>query len=70
MEGGRWNREAFSTNRRGLNLREVRPPQEYFEHKHDLTIEETELRQVVYVLACNDATLHVKGKLNSIIVGK
>ncbi|XP_061616399.1 adenylyl cyclase-associated protein 2 [Phyllopteryx taeniolatus] len=41
---------------------------ENFEHKHDLTIQETELRQVVYVFACNDATLHVKGKLNSIIV--
>ncbi|XP_019728228.1 adenylyl cyclase-associated protein 2 [Hippocampus comes] len=41
---------------------------EYFEHNHDLTIEETELRQVVYVLACNDTTLHVKGKLNSIVV--
>ncbi|XP_077362202.1 adenylyl cyclase-associated protein 2 isoform X1 [Festucalex cinctus] len=41
---------------------------ENFEHKHDLTIEETELRQVVYVFACNDVTLCVKGKLNSIIV--
>ncbi|XP_077599141.1 adenylyl cyclase-associated protein 2 [Stigmatopora nigra] len=41
---------------------------ENFEHKHDLLIEETELRQVVYVFACNDVTLHVKGKLNSIVV--
>ncbi|XP_037119932.1 adenylyl cyclase-associated protein 2 [Syngnathus acus] len=41
---------------------------ENFEHKHDLMIEETELRQVVYVFACSNATLHVKGKLNSIIV--
>ncbi|XP_061677073.1 adenylyl cyclase-associated protein 2 [Syngnathoides biaculeatus] len=41
---------------------------ENFQREHDLTIQETELRQVVYVFACNDVTLHVKGKLNSIIV--
>ncbi|XP_057683768.1 adenylyl cyclase-associated protein 2 [Corythoichthys intestinalis] len=41
---------------------------ENFEQKHDLLIEETELKQVVYIFACNDVTLHVKGKLNSIIV--
>ncbi|KAM9838434.1 adenylyl cyclase-associated protein 2 [Aulostomus maculatus] len=41
---------------------------ENFEQKHDLVIEETELKQVVYVFRCNNSTLQVKGKINSIIV--
>ncbi|KAM6899877.1 adenylyl cyclase-associated protein 2 [Xenentodon cancila] len=41
---------------------------EYFEQKHDLVIEETELKQVVYVFNCNNSTLQIKGKINSIIV--
>ncbi|XP_026202369.1 adenylyl cyclase-associated protein 2 [Anabas testudineus] len=41
---------------------------EYFEQKHDLIIEETELKQVVYVFSCNNSTLQIKGKINSIIV--
>ncbi|MED6248110.1 F-actin-capping protein subunit beta [Ataeniobius toweri] len=41
---------------------------ENFEQKHDLVIEETELKQVVYVFGCNNSTLKVKGKINSIIV--
>lgn len=41
---------------------------ENFEQKHDLVIEETELKQVVYVFGCNNSTLQVKGKINSIIV--
>lgn len=41
---------------------------ENFEQKHDLIIDETELKQVVYVFACNNSTLQVKGKINSIIV--
>ncbi|XP_020562995.1 adenylyl cyclase-associated protein 2 isoform X2 [Oryzias latipes] len=41
---------------------------EHFEQKHDLVIEETELKQVVYVFSCNNTTLQVKGKINSIIV--
>lgn len=44
--------------------------QENFEQKHDLVVEDTELRQVVYVFGCNGCTLQVKGKLNSIIVGE
>lgn len=44
--------------------------QEYFEQKHDLIIEETELKQVVYVFSCNNSTLQIKGKINSIIVGE
>ncbi|XP_056255167.1 adenylyl cyclase-associated protein 2 [Seriola aureovittata] len=41
---------------------------ENYEQNHDLLIEETELKQVVYVFNCNNSTLKVKGKINSIIV--
>ncbi|XP_070777734.1 adenylyl cyclase-associated protein 2 isoform X4 [Enoplosus armatus] len=41
---------------------------ENFEQKHDLLIEETELKQVVYVFSCNNSTLQIKGKINSIIL--
>ncbi|KAK5883649.1 hypothetical protein CesoFtcFv8_019952 [Champsocephalus esox] len=41
---------------------------ENFEQKHDLVIEETELKQVVYVFGCNNSTLQIKGKINSIII--
>ncbi|KAM6958940.1 adenylyl cyclase-associated protein 2 [Aplochiton taeniatus] len=41
---------------------------EYFEQNHDLVIDDTELKQVVYVFGCNNSTLQVKGKINSIIV--
>lgn len=32
-------------------------------------ISDTELKQVVYAFKCNNSTLQVKGKINSIIVG-
>ncbi|XP_071356380.1 adenylyl cyclase-associated protein 2 [Trachinotus anak] len=41
---------------------------ENFEQKHDLLIEETELKQVAYVFNCNNSTLQIKGKINSIII--
>ncbi|XP_067267366.1 adenylyl cyclase-associated protein 2 isoform X2 [Chanodichthys erythropterus] len=41
---------------------------EYQDQSRDLLIEETELRQVVYVFSCNSSTLQIKGKVNSIIV--
>ncbi|KAG7270211.1 hypothetical protein CRUP_035943 [Coryphaenoides rupestris] len=41
---------------------------ENFEQRHDLVIEDTELKQVVYIFACNNSTVQVKGKINSIIV--
>ncbi|XP_041664233.1 adenylyl cyclase-associated protein 2 [Cheilinus undulatus] len=41
---------------------------ENFEQKHDLVIEETELKQVVYVFSCNNSTVQIKGKINSIII--
>nr|XP_057903056.1 adenylyl cyclase-associated protein 2 isoform X2 [Doryrhamphus excisus]XP_057903057.1 adenylyl cyclase-associated protein 2 isoform X2 [Doryrhamphus excisus] len=41
---------------------------ENFEKKHDLLIQDTELKQVAYVFGCHDATLQIQGKLNSIIV--
>ncbi|XP_062291297.1 adenylyl cyclase-associated protein 2 [Scomber scombrus] len=41
---------------------------ENFEQNHDLVIEETELKQVVYIFGCNNSTVQVKGKINSIII--
>uniref|UniRef100_A0A8B9LRZ7 Adenylyl cyclase-associated protein n=1 Tax=Astyanax mexicanus TaxID=7994 RepID=A0A8B9LRZ7_ASTMX len=41
---------------------------EYQEQTHDLVIEETELKQVVYIFSCNNSTIQIKGKVNSIIV--
>ncbi|XP_026881256.2 adenylyl cyclase-associated protein 2 [Electrophorus electricus] len=41
---------------------------EHQEQAHTLLIEETELRQVVYVFSCTNSTLQIKGKVNSIIV--
>ncbi|XP_065146635.1 adenylyl cyclase-associated protein 2 isoform X2 [Paramisgurnus dabryanus] len=41
---------------------------EYQEQTHDLVIEETELKQVVYAFSCSNCTLQIKGKINSIIV--
>ncbi|XP_051992500.1 adenylyl cyclase-associated protein 2-like [Xyrauchen texanus] len=41
---------------------------EYQEQAHDLVIEETELKQVVYIFGCSSSTLQIKGKVNSIIV--
>uniref|UniRef100_A0A8C5PJD7 Cyclase associated actin cytoskeleton regulatory protein 2 n=1 Tax=Leptobrachium leishanense TaxID=445787 RepID=A0A8C5PJD7_9ANUR len=41
---------------------------EYQEGVESLVIEETELKQVVYVFKCKKATLHIKGKINSIII--
>nr|XP_046273075.1 adenylyl cyclase-associated protein 2 isoform X2 [Scatophagus argus] len=40
---------------------------ENFDQKHDLVIEETELKQVIYVFSCSNCTLQIKGKVNSII---
>ncbi|KAM9494905.1 adenylyl cyclase-associated protein 2 [Clarias gariepinus] len=41
---------------------------EHQEQVHDLVIDETELKQVVYIFNCNNSTLQIKGKVNSIIV--
>ncbi|XP_031442063.1 adenylyl cyclase-associated protein 2 isoform X2 [Clupea harengus] len=41
---------------------------EYYEQTHDLIIDETELKQVVYIFSCNNSTIHIKGKVNSIIM--
>ncbi|KAG5264635.1 hypothetical protein AALO_G00256350 [Alosa alosa] len=40
---------------------------EYQEQAHDLVIAETELKQVVYIFSCNNSTIQIKGKVNSII---
>lgn len=39
---------------------------EFFTNKHDLVIEDTDLKQTVYVYQCKDCTIQVKGKINSI----
>ncbi|MBN3305879.1 adenylyl cyclase-associated protein 1 [Amia ocellicauda] len=41
---------------------------EYQEGAQGLIISETELKQVVYAFKCNNSTLQVKGKINSIII--
>ncbi|XP_044282383.1 adenylyl cyclase-associated protein 2 [Varanus komodoensis] len=41
---------------------------EYQEDKNDLLITDTELKQVAYIFKCNNSTLQIKGKINSIIV--
>ncbi|XP_034560256.1 adenylyl cyclase-associated protein 2 [Notolabrus celidotus] len=41
---------------------------ENFEQKPDLVIEETELKQVAYIFNCNNSTVQIKGKINSIII--
>ncbi|XP_034016392.1 adenylyl cyclase-associated protein 2 [Thalassophryne amazonica] len=40
---------------------------ENFEQNHELVIEETELKQVVYIFSCANCTVQIKGKINSII---
>lgn len=48
----------------------MRAPQENQEGAQGLVISDTELKQVVYAFKCNNSTLQVKGKLNSITIGK
>lgn len=43
--------------------------QENQEGAQGLVISDTELKQVVYAYKCNNSTLQVKGKINSITVG-
>ncbi|PIO11902.1 hypothetical protein AB205_0156590 [Aquarana catesbeiana] len=40
------------------------------ENASNLVIGDTELKQVVYIYKCVNSTLQVKGKINSITVGK
>lgn len=44
--------------------------QENHEGAQNLVISDTELKQVVYAFKCNKSTLQVKGKINSITLGK
>lgn len=44
--------------------------QENQEGVQGLEISDTELKQVVYAFKCNQSTLRVKGKINSITIGK
>lgn len=41
---------------------------EHHEDRNDLVISETELKQVVYIFKCNESTLQIKGKINSITI--
>ena len=44
--------------------------QEYQIGNKSLVIEDTNIKQAVYIFKCQDSTVQVKGKINSIIVGK
>lgn len=44
--------------------------QENQENATNLVISDTELKQVVYVFKCTNSTLQIKGKINSITLGK
>ena len=46
------------------------PLQENQENASDLVISDTELKQVAYVFKCTNSTLQIKGKINSITLGK
>jgi adenylyl cyclase-associated protein len=41
---------------------------EYQQNKHDLLIDDTDLKQTVYIYQCKDCTITVKGKVNSILL--
>ena len=41
---------------------------EYFVKKNDLVVENTEIKQTVYIYKCKECTVTVKGKVNSILV--
>ncbi|CAJ1083505.1 adenylyl cyclase-associated protein 2 [Xyrichtys novacula] len=66
--GGKGQRAAVQKRPPLLELEGKKWRVENFEQKHDLVIEETELKQVVYIFNCNNSTVQVKGKINSIIV--
>jgi adenylyl cyclase-associated protein len=44
--------------------------QEYQVGNKSLVIEDTNIKQAVYIFKCQDSTVQVKGKVNSIILGK
>lgn len=46
------------------------PSQENQENATNLVISDTELKQVVYAFKCTNSTLQIKGKINSIILGR
>lgn len=46
------------------------PPQEYQEGNKSLSITDTSPKHAVYVFRCNNSTLRVTGKVNSIILGE
>lgn len=44
--------------------------QEYHNNNKDIIIDQTETKQVVYVYRCVGSTITVKGKVNSILLGR
>lgn len=52
------------------NTSSPRHLQEYQEGAKDLSISDTEPKQVVYAFHCNNSTLQVKGKVNAITIGE
>ncbi len=41
---------------------------EYMNKRNDLVIDQTEIKQTVYIYKCKECTIQVKGKVNSILV--
>lgn len=46
------------------------PFQENQDNASNLVISDTELKQVAYIYKCVNSTVYIKGKINSITVGK
>ena len=44
--------------------------QEFQENNRELVISEPETSQTVYIYSCKNSTIQVKGKINSMVVGK
>ena len=44
--------------------------QEYHEGNKNIVIGDTSIKQGVYIFRCKDSTVQIKGKINSIVMGK
>ena len=40
------------------------------DNNSSLVLDQTELRQTVYIFGCNNSTIQVKGKVNAVVLGK
>lgn len=44
--------------------------QENYESNRNIVIEDTNIKQTVYIYNCKDSTIIIKGKVNSVTLGK